>query len=99
MKAGSFDKYLLNTKPEDIDSKFGLYVRGLIQQKQKNPALELGYIPGQAKLPRTRHTSVWEYKQVPAIFMPAHVKATEDQSLYYIKTPQEMSRHEIGELE
>ena len=31
--------------------------------------------------------------------MPAHAKATEDQSKYYLKTPQEMSRYEIAELE
>jgi len=31
--------------------------------------------------------------------MPAHVRATEDQSKYYLKTPQEMSRYEIAELE
>jgi hypothetical protein len=31
--------------------------------------------------------------------MPAHAKATTDQSKYYMKTPQEMSRFEIAELE
>lgn len=30
MKAGSLDNYLLHTKPSDIDSKFGLYLRELI---------------------------------------------------------------------
>ena len=30
MKAGSLDNYLLQTKPADIDSKFGLYLRSLI---------------------------------------------------------------------
>ena len=33
IKAGSLDNYLLNTKPADIDSKFGLYLRELIQKK------------------------------------------------------------------
>ena len=33
MKAGSFDNYLLSTKPEVIDSRFGLYLRGLIKRK------------------------------------------------------------------
>jgi hypothetical protein len=33
MKAGSLDKYLLNTKPYNIDSKFGLYIRDLIKKK------------------------------------------------------------------
>ena len=48
---------------------------------------------------RSRKTTIWEYKQIPAIYMPAHAKATEDQSKYYLKTPQEMSRFEIAELE
>lgn len=78
MKAGSLDKYLLNTKPADIDSHFGLFIRDLILKKQKDPSFEHGYIPGTAKLPRTRKTSIWEYKQIPAIYMPSHVKATED---------------------
>lgn len=34
MKAGSFDNYLLNTKPSDIDSKLGLHLRSLIQKKK-----------------------------------------------------------------
>ena len=62
IKAGSLDKYLLNTHPKDIDSKFGMYLRQLIRQKQKDPDMEIPYIPGTAKLPRSRKTSVWEYK-------------------------------------
>ena len=31
--------------------------------------------------------------------MPLHTRITEDQSKYYMRTPQEMSRHEIAELE
>lgn len=30
IKPGSLDNYLLQTKPEAIDSKFGLYLRSLI---------------------------------------------------------------------
>jgi ribosomal protein L28 len=33
MKAGSLDNYLLSTKPEQIGSNFGLYLRGLIMEK------------------------------------------------------------------
>ncbi len=87
MKAGSLDNYLLNTKTTDIDSKFGLYLRDLIQKKKANPNFVVPYIKGQAKLPRTRKTSIWEYKQVPAMYMPAHVKISEDHSKYYLKTP------------
>lgn len=31
--------------------------------------------------------------------MSSSVKVAEDHSKYYVKTPQEMSRHEIAELE
>lgn len=96
MKAGSFDKYLLNTKPQDIDSKFGLYLREIIKKKQKDPSYKVEYIPGTAKLPRSRKTKFWEFKRIPTIYIPAHVKANEDQSKYYLKTPQEMSRYEIS---
>jgi len=37
MKRGSFDNYITRTKPEQIDSKFGLYLRELMKRKQKNP--------------------------------------------------------------
>ena len=33
MKKGTFDNYLLKTKPEVIDSRMGLYIRGLIKRK------------------------------------------------------------------
>jgi large subunit ribosomal protein L28 len=46
MKAGSFDNYLLTTKPEVIDSRMGLYLRGLIKQKKSDPEFEVPYIPG-----------------------------------------------------
>jgi ribosomal protein L28 len=99
MKAGSLDNYLLTTKAKDIDSKFGMYLRDLIKQKKTDPNFQVPYIKGTAKIGRSRKTSVWEYKQVPAIYMPAHVKATEDQAKYFLKTPQEMSRFEIAGLE
>lgn len=31
--------------------------------------------------------------------MPAHVKIGEDHSKYFLKSPSEMSRYEIGQLE
>jgi ribosomal protein L28 len=62
MKAGSFDKYLMTTSVKDIDSKFGLYVRDLMFKKQKDPNLEIGYIPGNSHQGRTKKTSIWEYK-------------------------------------
>lgn len=36
---------------------------------------------------------------MPSIYMPAGQNMTEDHTKLYLKTPQEMSRHEIAELE
>ena len=62
MKAGSLDKYLLKTSDAQIDSKFGCHLKKLIKAKSKNENMDIGYIPGTARLPRTRKTKVWEYK-------------------------------------
>jgi len=50
-------------------------------------------------LPRSRKTTIWEYKQIPSIYMPVNVKVSEDHSKYFFKTPQDMSRFEIAHLE
>ncbi|CDW76047.1 ribosomal protein l28 containing protein [Stylonychia lemnae] len=99
IKAGSLDKYLTSTSTKNIDSKFGLYLRELVIKKQKNPDFEVPYIPGTAKLPKTKKTSAWEYRQIPAIYMPVKARLSDDMSKYYAKTPQEMSRYEISQLE
>lgn len=36
IKKGSLDNYLLQTKPAEIDSKFGLYLRDLMIKKKEN---------------------------------------------------------------
>lgn len=48
MKAGSLDKYLLNTKDKHIDSKFGIHLRDILREKQANPEMPYQYIPGTA---------------------------------------------------
>ena len=55
MKKGSLDNYLLYTKPSQIHSKFGLYLRNLMKQKLKDPEnfVQPYYIPGTAKVKRT----------------------------------------------
>lgn len=99
IKAGSLDKYLLSTKPQEIDSKFGLLLRNYVMKKKADPTWEVPYIPGTAKLTRSRQTTIWEYKQIPAVYMSAKIKVAQDDAKYYVKSPQEMSRFEIKELE
>lgn len=37
IKKGSFDNYIMSTKPKQLDSKFGIYIKQLMVQKSKNP--------------------------------------------------------------
>ena len=99
MKAGSLDNYILNTAPRFLDSKFGLFLKELIKSKKQSPeTFKMPYVPGTAITSRTKKTKVWEYKHIPAMYTPAHVKATTDLSAFYEKPPQEMSRYELQEL-
>lgn len=41
----------------------------------------------------------WHLRRIPAVFTPAHIKATRDLSQFYEKPPSEMSRYELQELE
>mmetsp|Transcript_38338 Transcript_38338/g.28231 ORF Transcript_38338/g.28231 Transcript_38338/m.28231 type:complete len:89 (-) Transcript_38338:528-794(-) len=87
MKAGSLDKYLLNTKPKHIDSKYGMYLRGLIQQKLKNPDFEVGYVLGTAHQGKTKKTKVWEHRGLSPIYVPKNVRISDDMTKYYQRTP------------
>ena len=99
MKKGSFDNYILGSKSKDIDSKFGQYIRHLMKQKQKDPNFELPIISGHNTQNKYKKSRYWEYKNIPSIYMPAGVNLQVDKTEYYLKTPQEMSRYEIAELE
>ena len=39
------------------------------------------------------------YRNINPVWMPAHVKVSTDHSKWYVKSPQEMSRYELAELE
>lgn len=101
MKAGSLDNYLLNTKPAVLDSKMALLLRNMVLAKKKNPDYEPPRIPGfryRQKLGK-RRTQLWEYKNIPAMYMTAQQKLECDHTEFYIRSPQEMSRYEEAQLE
>lgn len=87
MKAGSFDNYLTTTKPEVLDSRMALHLRDLMRKKLKNPQFIVPYVPGQASLPRTTRKHTWEYRHMPAVYMPTHVRMSQDTTEFYLKTP------------
>ena len=100
MKRGSFDNYIMGTKPKDLDSKFGIFIKSMMKSKLKDPKFKLPPIAGHSTQDRTRKTKYWEYRNIPSVYMPNTVKsALQDNTEYYVKTPQEMSRYEIAELE
>ena len=95
MKKGSFDNYLLTTKPQIIDSRFGLHLRSLMKQKLKDPTMKLDYIPGTSTVKKAQMGKKWHLKRMPAVYTPAHIRATRDLSQFYEKPPSEMSRYEL----
>ena len=100
MKKGSFDNYILNSNAKHLDSKFGIYIRSLMKRKQKDQNLPLPIIPGHNTVRRAaKGGKYWEKKNFPTIYSPNKYRLQDDKTEYYIKTPQEMSRHELAELE
>jgi len=43
-KMGSIDNYILCSKPKDLDSKFGEYLRTLMLRKINDPEYRLPYV-------------------------------------------------------
>ena len=41
----------------------------------------------------------WAYRNIPTIYKPVTANLQDDESEFYLKTPQEMSRYELAELE
>lgn len=81
MKRGSFDNYLLNTRPAHIDSKFGVYLRDLMKKKLASPnTFRMPIIAGHNTQAKTRKTKYWEYRNVPSVYVPSTVKVSDEQN-------------------
>jgi ribosomal protein L28 len=113
MKAGSLDKYLLNSNQRYIDSPFGQYLRNLIVKKKNfdhkvatgQPVLDgeafvmPATFPGQVKQKKNKKTKVWDYKNTPTVYQNVENRMKYDPVDFYVKAPSEMSRYELAELE
>lgn len=53
-KVGSFDQYILLTKPKDLDSKLGEYLRTLMLKKINDPEYRIPYIIGTKPVPKIK---------------------------------------------
>ena len=70
-KMGSFDNYILCSKPKDLDSKFGEYVRELMLRKINDPSFRVPYIIGSArKLPIKKYRRYLYLKDVKKLQIP-----------------------------
>ena len=56
-------------------------------------------IPGHATQSNSKKTRYWAYKNIPTVYKPVTANLQEDETEFYLKTPQEMSRYELAELE
>lgn len=99
IKAGSFDNYILHTKDVKMNSKMGLFLRDLMQKKLANPDFELPYIPFQANVARGKGRRPKYLLNLPAIYVPAHVRQTQDMTKYHLKQADEMTRDEMATWE
>ena len=62
--------------------------------------MPLPIIPGNNTVRRAaKGGRYWEKKNFPTIYSPNKYRLQDDKTECYIKTPQEMSRHELAELE
>lgn len=54
-KMGSIDMYILCTKPKDLDSKYGEYLRELMMRKINDPDYRVPYVLGSGKRSTDRY--------------------------------------------
>ena len=54
IKMGSFDNYILCTKPKDLDSKFGEYLRTIMLRKINDDDYKIPYIIGSERKQRIK---------------------------------------------
>ena len=99
IKAGCFDNYILYTDHKKMNSQMGMYLRKLMRQKLKNPDFEVPYIPFQAKVKKRARPRPRYLRNMPGVYIPAHMKQTEDFSQWHEKLPSEMTRDEIADFQ
>jgi len=99
VKKGCLDNYILLTKEKKMNSKMGMFLRNLMLQKMKNPNFIVPYIPFQATPGNSRRRRAKYMTNLPSVYIPLHVKQNEDLSRYHLKTPDQMTREDMAELE
>jgi large subunit ribosomal protein L28 len=93
-KYGGFDNYILLTKPENMKSLFGEYLRKIMLEKINNPDLDLTH----ARVFGTRPDAKTKLKRKlvhDALHMPKEIRH-KDQTMNMFRGFNEMSKEELG---
>lgn len=94
-KYGGFDNYVLLTKPSNMDSLYGEYLRTLMMTKLKEPEFKVPYIV--KSKPFNGKVVGWKnrFARRPTLFHPKDQRYT-DLTKNRIKTPLEMTKKELA---
>ncbi|KAM3146553.1 hypothetical protein pb186bvf_001522 [Paramecium bursaria] len=92
-KCGSFDNYILLTKPKDLDSVYGEYLRKLMLTKINDPFFQVkGILKGRQK--NITRRQVLNAKKPPAVWFPLEIRH-KDLTFLRPKVPQNMTPKEL----
>lgn len=86
VKKGTFDNYILTTRKEDMNSKYGEYLRAMMKWKIKDPEFKVPTLKLQSynnTNRRTKFRHAWKY---PSIYVPPHMRGTYDWTEYMLKS-------------
>jgi len=94
-KYGGFDNYILLTKPKNMDSLYGEYLRKLMMTKLNDPTYKVPYITKSLPFEGKNDSNKHRYSRRPKIFHPKDQRYT-DLTKDRIKLPNEMSKKELA---
>ncbi|CAD8070318.1 unnamed protein product [Paramecium sonneborni] len=95
-KAGSFDNYILLTKPQDLDSIYGEYLRKLMLTKINDPSFEIPHVLKSKPLQFSRRAQ--RFSRRPAVVWHPPEIRHKDLTFLKIRTPNEMNPEELRKL-
>ncbi|CAD8145731.1 unnamed protein product [Paramecium octaurelia] len=95
-KAGSFDNYILLTKPQDLDSIYGEYLRKLMLTKINDPSFEIPHVL--KARPHKFSRRAQRFSRRPAVVWHPPEIRHKDLTFLKIRTPNEMNPEELRKL-
>ncbi|KAL4459806.1 hypothetical protein ABPG74_003332 [Tetrahymena malaccensis] len=96
-KYGGFDNYVLLTKPKNMDSLYGEYLRKLMMFKLKDPSFNIPYIQKSSPVKHSVERRRKVFLKRPVIWHPKEIRNT-DMTQLRMKLPHNMSRKELEDF-